>query len=131
MGIEDHIRDIIRQKVNEKVGQEVSVLDRKYLKESYDRVRCEVSAHEYRHHRHCVPDKREPSIKSLEEFRRNTIGSSCLNAGELWDQEEDERLDKEMECAIAWMSMLHSRATGGIKARLRMRAEDRGVRSPI
>jgi len=50
MGIEDHIRDIIRQKVNERVGQEVGVLKREACAYVNLRIREHVDDH------HCVSD---------------------------------------------------------------------------
>ena len=129
MGIEDHIRDIIRQKVNERVGQEIEVHKRDLRLLVKNVVRGEIKEHVDDHHR--VPNKREPSVEVLEKFRRDSAESSCLNAGDAWNEKEDERLDREMACAVTWISALHSRSRGGIKARLRKHAEDTDCRPLI
>ena len=125
MGIEDHIRDIIREKVNERVGQEIEVHKRDLRLLVKNVVRVEIKEHV--DDLHCVPD-----IETLCEFAKGAVESSCLNAGDSWEREEDERLDREMDCAITWLSTLHSRSKGGIRARLRKHAEDTlGSRSLI
>lgn len=104
MGIEDHIRDIIRQKVNERVGQEVGVLKRDLG--------------------FFVMKEVKRALKTVEE-------PDVSNIGAFWTDEEDERLDEEMGMCLSWMASIHSRNTGGIRARLRKHAEDTDCRPLI
>lgn len=132
MGIEDYIRDIIRQKVNERVGQEMSVLSRSVDRRIRDAVREEVKK---RFYSIMYPNRVQcygVDEDDIERFRDYCEKESHeARAGSSWDVKEDEQLRGEMMRAISRIAMAHARTTGSIKSRLRKQAEDFGSKPLI
>lgn len=138
MGIEDHIRDIVREKVNERVGQEMSIAKRGVpqlvRREVNERLRYEikraVGGHE--HEYHVIPDGVElregPEEYNPDRFNRH---DPHRRRNSPWCEDEDYELNKEIRREIGNIAKRHCRTTGAIISRLRQNAEKLGGRSLV
>lgn len=131
MEIEDHIRDIIREKVNERVGQEMSVVKHTLrglaIREAGVAVGNVVGAKMSDHIRyfHHVSSEEESDRRyTFAEYKKLREGD-LENAGAPWSVEEDCQLGAEMTEAITEIARKHGRTENAISARLRKHSDDR------